>query len=119
MKAYKVYCIFCEFSVFVFAESENKAKSFAYKNTNFHTYTTCEYTDLRVNRLPKLDCEYNPKENEKEYELDWCNLEDRKIIAKHGYCFGQDEFEEDTEVLYEMWEEWCKHCEIRNECEEY
>lgn len=113
MKAYKVNCTVCEYGVYVFAENVNKAKVFAHKYTSVHGYSDyCEYIDLRARRLPKLDCEYNPKEFSKQYELDWCDLEDRKIIAKHGYCFGQ--------VLDLEHEEWgdddCDDCEIRNEC---
>ena len=53
MKAYKVVCTFCDCGVYVFAEE------YTYVHMNHH-YD--EYINLRAYRLPKLDCEYKPKE---------------------------------------------------------
>lgn len=111
MKAYRVTCNLCEYDVFVFAEDANKAKAFAQRFTYIHKDSLCEYTNLRAYRLPKLDCEYKPKEFSKQYELDWCNLEDRKLLAKHGYCGGQV-----LDLEHEEWDDYCDDCEIRNEC---
>ena len=111
MKAYKVDCTACESGVFVFAESASKAKAFAHKYTDIHCDYWCEYTHLRAYRLPKLDCEYKPKEFSKQYELDWCNLEDRRLIAKHGYCGGQV-----WDLQHDEWVDYCADCELKNEC---
>ena len=111
MKAYKVYCTVCEYGVYVFTENANKAKLLAHKYTGVHGYNYCEFINLRAHRLPQLDCEYRPREFAKEYELDWCNLEDRRLIAKHGYCYGQVLDEE-----HEEWRNYCDDCEIKNEC---
>lgn len=52
MKAWEAHSEYSEGSVVVFAESANKAKQIAIK-----TEELCDeqYTDIRVNRLPKID----------------------------------------------------------------
>ena len=112
MKAYKVDCTVCECEVYVFAENANKAKYFAHKWTLVHMDVPCDYINLRAYRLSRLDCEYKPKEFSKQYELDWNNLNDRKLIAKHGYCFGQV-----LDLEHEEWEDYCDDCELKNECQ--
>ena len=92
MKAYKTWdskrVEVENFSTVVFAETAQKARTIAM------TTDACEdaaYTDIRVIRLPEMDCHYRGHS-----EIDWYDMEDRKALVSIGWACLETSWECDT-----------------------
>ena len=82
MKAWKVYTIYEDGSLVIFAETSGKAK--AYAMSDFDE----DYTNMRATRLSKLDKYYRGSS-----EMDWYNDDDRIAMVKEAgfHCEGYEE----------------------------
>lgn len=99
VKAYKAYSTYTEYSVVVFAENANKAKSIAMNADGFEYE---RYIDMRAERLPNCDEFYKGKQT-----MDWYNDEDRRALVSLGWhCKYVDEW-------------MCIICCANDICEEY
>ncbi|MBQ7912958.1 MAG: hypothetical protein IJ308_04325 [Clostridia bacterium] len=85
----------------VFAETRGKARALA-RNTD--ACEDCDWCDIEVYRLPKIDKYY--KEGKK--EMDWCDPKDRIILVKE--CGFRCEIINDDE---------CEECAAKEYCDLY
>ena len=99
MKAWQANSEYSEGLVVVFAETAGKAKQTAMK-----TEELCDeqYTDIRVNRLPKIDRFYK----EGKTIVDWNEDEDIQLELVKEYNWH---------CLYPL-VEWCKVCPSEKYC---
>ena len=97
MKAWRAYDadICGDYSTVVFAETASKARSVA---MGTDALEGALYTDIRVNRLKKMDDHYRGAS-----EVDWYNDEDRKTLVSLGWSCEEPSWECDT-------------CVARDEC---
>lgn len=106
MKAWKVYdeTAYEAGSTVVFAETRGKAHALAL-NTDWGE--GAEWNDVRVTRLPAMDCMYKPGK----VEMDWYNAEDRIALVKDGGWSCIDEWLDR--------ESDCPYCPARAYCGDY
>lgn len=109
MKAYQVidYNWKCH-PVIVFAESQSKAKAIAHDTQELWN---ASYTELRANRIPKLDCYFDGR-----LYLNFNIPKDREILVNEldWVC---DAIYEDGVYDYDAYE--CKDCLAKEHCSKY
>lgn len=100
IKAWKASGKYYEGSVVVFAETSSKAKQIAIKTEELSEE---EYTDIRVNRLPKIDRFFK----EGKAIVDWNEDTDIRIALVKEYNW----------YCLEPLVEWCEVCPAEKYCD--
>ena len=101
MKAYKVNIVYdCFYSTIVFADTAGKARAAALRTD---LAEDCDFTEIRVRRVPQLDFAYRGKE-----EMDWYDPEDHLNMVKYA-GFSCEEVDLDE----------CSTCNAKDYCNAY
>lgn len=86
----------------VFAETRGKAHALA---LNTDCCEDAEWNDVRVTRLPAMDCMYKPGK----VEMDWYNAEDRIALVKECGWHCIDEYYDSDDCKKCPAAEWCDY----------
>ena len=95
----------CDYSIIVFAETREQARSIALSSEAFERYDL-SYIDLWARRVPALDKYYRGLD-----EMDWDNADDRIAMVKEANFSCSYE--------YELTDCECEECPAKQWCDRY